>query len=153
MGNISGYYHTVSKKQRAVMRLVEYLKKATKRKDQQEEYIRTLAAVVAQQKADFASLNMRAVQDKNRLYERLEDLKEENEMLTELLAKHEREEMVNVFQNTRAQETKLQNNHAQRQQATHYYQEMQELSRNSKSRDKTQLGQFLLPKGRPQNLF
>merc|ERR1719510_739094 len=145
--NISSCSDTESKKQRAVMRLVEHVMKASERKDQQDKYIRTLNAVVAQQKADFASLNMRAVEDKNRLYERLEDLKEENQMLTELLAKLEREELVKAFQKIRAKEIKGRNNQ-QRLQATHYYQEMQELSKNKQSRDKTQHGQFRMPNDR-----
>jgi len=129
-----------------VLNLIECVDKARKLKEKQDGEIRMLATVVAQQKADFAALNMRLVEDKNRLYQKLEDLKQENEMLAELLRTREREELVmKALQKAHAKDMRRQNNSTQPQQAPQFYQEMQKLNKSTLTSNKTQAGQFLEP--------
>jgi len=139
------YGETVSKKGIVVMKLVDIVAEASKLKDQQDGEIRALAAVVTQQRADFALLNKRLVEDKNRLYQKLEDLKEENETLTELLSNQEREELVMILKKAKAGDIKRQKSYSQRQQVPQFYQEMEELSKSTPVSSKTQPSQYEEP--------
>merc|ERR1719343_1268022 len=75
------YGDAVSQKGIAVMKLVETVTVASEARDQQEKDLMILRAKVEQYKDDFERLNERLVQDKVELFEQMEELRRENEML------------------------------------------------------------------------
>jgi len=124
----SVYGDSVSKKGIAVMKLVDCVTKANKLKEQQDRDIRALTAELIQQKVDFAALTKRFIEDKHKLYEKMENLKEENASLVQILAKKEKEELVMAMQKAHEKVMKRQSYNTQRQQAPQFYQEMQEFN-------------------------
>jgi len=104
--------------------------KLEKHNEQQEGQIRSLAAEVRQQKADFNALVSRMVDDKNKLYQELDILMRENQILKENV--HEKRELM-VMQKSQVQvagKTVSSNRHRQLQQTPIFYQEMQEMGKS-----------------------
>jgi hypothetical protein len=115
----SVYGTKVSKKGIKIMELVDLITAGTKKKEQQEKEIRVLTGVLSQQKADFAALIKRVVADKDRLYQQLDDLKQENEALREIMAKQSLE--------VQTSDKRRQKKYMKRQQVSQLYQEIQEV--------------------------
>merc|ERR1719433_130739 len=86
------YGDAVSQKGIAVMKLVETVTVASEARDQQEKDLMILRAKVEQYKDDFERLNERLVQDKVELFEQMEELRRENELLrAKMMAKAKEE--------------------------------------------------------------
>jgi len=101
--------------------------------EKQEGKIRSLTAEVQQQKADFNALVNRMVDDKNKLYQELDVLMRENQILKDNLRMQEEESKSMVMQKSQVQEvgkTKGYNGHRQLQQTPIFYQEMQEMGKS-----------------------
>lgn len=143
----SVYGTKVSKKGIRIMELVDRITNGTKKKEQQEKEIKALAAVLSQQKADFAALTKRVVADKDRLYQQLDNLKQENAALRQIMAKQSKE--------VQSSDNKRQKKYMKRQQVSQLYQEMQELvhMKTRPSSSKIQQGQNIQSGHFTQNLL
>jgi len=101
--------------------------------EKQEGRIRSLSAEVKQQKADFNALVSRMVDDKNKLYQELDVLMRENQILKDNLRIQEEKSKLMVIQKSKAQvvgKANGSNRHRQLQQTSIFYQEMQELGKS-----------------------
>jgi hypothetical protein len=101
-----------------------------KHNEKQEGQIRSLAAEVRQQKADFNALVSRMVDDKNKLYQELDVLMRENQILKNNV--NEKRKLM-VMQKSQVQvvgKTIGSNRHRQLQQTPIFYQEMQEMGKS-----------------------
>jgi len=110
--------------------------------DKQEGRIRSLAAEVQQQKADFNALVSRMVDDKNRLYQELDVLMQENQKLKDSLRIQEEKRKLMVMLKCQTKvtgETNGFNGHRQFQQTPIFHQEMQVMG---KSRVQTNINSF-----------
>merc|ERR1719173_127897 len=104
--------------------------------EKQEGRIRSLTAEVQQQKADFNALVSRMVDDKNKLYQELDVLMRENQILKDNLRMQEEESSKLMIQKPKAQvvgKAHGSNRHRQIQQSSIFYQEMQELGKSKVS--------------------
>jgi len=102
--------------------------------EKQEGKIRSLTAEVQQQKADFNALVSRMVDDKNKLYQELDVLMRENQILKDNLRIQEEESSkLMVMPKSQVQvvgKTNGYNGHRQLQQTPIFYQEMQEMGKS-----------------------
>eukprot|EP00495_Collosphaeridae_sp_1-RS-2012_P004108 TRINITY_DN340_c0_g1_i2.p1 TRINITY_DN340_c0_g1~~TRINITY_DN340_c0_g1_i2.p1 ORF type:complete len:672 (-),score=150.69 TRINITY_DN340_c0_g1_i2:228-2243(-) len=101
--------------------------------EKQEGRIRSLTAEVQQQKADFNALVSRMVDDKNKLYQELDVLMRENQILKDNLRNQEEKSKLMVTQKSKDQvvgKANGSNRHRQLQQTSIFYQEMQELGKS-----------------------
>jgi len=101
--------------------------------EKQEGRIRSLAAQVQQQKADFNALVSRMVDDKNRLYQELDVLMQENQKLKDYLRIQEEKRKLDVMLKCRAKvtgETNGFSGHRQFQQTPIFHQEMQVMGKS-----------------------
>jgi len=120
------YGTKVSRKGIEVMKLVGRLQEGSRLKEQQDKEIKDLTAFLSQQRADFAALTKRIVEDKDHLYQQIDNLKRENTMMREMMANQRRQ----------AQETdsKRQKKNIKQHQVSQIYQEMQEFVRGKTTR-------------------
>lgn len=129
------YGSKVSRKGLEVMKLVQRLHEGSRVKEQRDKEIRDLTAFLTQQRADFEALTKRVVDDKDRLYQQIENLKRENTMLREMMVKQSRQ--------AKGMDSKRQKKVIKRQQVSQIYQEMQEFVRGKTLRgSKIQQGQI-----------
>jgi len=129
------YGNKVSRKGLEVMKLVERLHEGSRVKEQRDKEIRDLTAFLTQQRADFEALTKRVVDDKDRLYQQIDNLKRENTMLREMMVKQRRQ--------VQGTDNKRQKKDIKRQQISQIYQEMQEFVRGKTHRGgKIQQGQI-----------
>lgn len=86
------YGDAVSQKGIAVMKLVEQVTVASEARDQQEKDLMLLRAKVEQYKNDFERLNERLLKDKVELFDQMESLRRENELLRSKMVNRAKEE-------------------------------------------------------------
>merc|ERR1719193_1205929 len=120
------YGTKVSRKGIVVMKLVERLHEGSRLKEERDKEIKDLTAFLSQQRADFAALTKRIVEDKDHLYQQIDNLKLENMMLREM--------MVNQRRQVQGTDSKRSKKDIKRQQVSQIYQEMQEFVRGKNRR-------------------
>lgn len=113
----------VSCRRLAMMKLIESVARVSETGEKQEKVIRRLTEEITLQKADFAELNTRVVNEKNLLYHELELLEQENVKLTKILSEQIEKEKLLEEQSSKQNKSKEQ--HRQHQQTPVFYQEMQ----------------------------
>jgi len=125
--------------------------KLEKHNEKQKGRIRSLTAEVQQQKADFNALVSRMVDDKNRLYQELDVLMQENQILKDNLRIQEEKRKLVVMLKSQAQvegKTNGSNGHRQLQQTPIFHQEMQMMG---KSRVSTNINRSKMDSNHHQN--
>merc|ERR1719397_290727 len=120
------YGTKVSRKGIEVMKLVERLNEGSRLKEERDKEIKDLTDFLSQQRADFAALTKRIVEDKDHLYQQIDNLKRENTMLREM--------MVNQRRKVQGTDSKRPKKDIKRQQVSQIYQEMQEFVRGKTHR-------------------
>jgi len=111
----------------AVMKLVESVTRVSETSEKQDKIIRKLTEEITQQRRDFVDLNKRVVDDKKKLYRKLEELMRENEQLSETFMRQTKEEKLKKSSQEAQINDKNYQVHRQHQQTPMLYQEMQEL--------------------------
>jgi len=112
----------------AVMKLVESVTRVSETREKQDKVIRKLTQEITQQRMDFIALNKRVVDDKRNLYRELEELRLENEKLTQTLKNQADDEKLRKSFMENQKTYKNNQKHRQQQQTHMLHQETQEVA-------------------------